>query len=229
MSDLKAILECLSKNDVNEHGKFMMKRYHVRLLLKLVFIYFSLFIKADSQTITEHDILIIYSSGFPYASISEIDTLSIDNLTTPTPKLINCKTIAQKLFSLFNEKELKTKILETSEVNYWKEILSSKVVILGTPTYFWNMSWEMKKLIDEKFGQIYIHGKGEKIKTKFCIFTISEIETSAIQTIGKIKQVLDDCRLEKGDELVLLTKYSVKDVEWRISRFVDDICEQIEP
>jgi flavodoxin len=207
--------------------KFMMIRYHVKFLITLLFSCFSLVIKAESQTFTEQDVLIIYSSGFPYASISEIDTLAIDDLSTPTPKLINCETIAQKLFSLLNEKELKVEIMEASEVNHWKEILEPKVVILGTPTYFYNVSWEMKKLMDEKFGQIYIYHKGDKIKPKFYMFTMAEIESSAVQTIAKIKQVLDDCRLDKGDELILLTKYSVKDVEWRISKFTDEIHEQI--
>jgi hypothetical protein len=205
-----------------------LKKYRFYIILSLFLILSSILIQVESQSYTQTDILIIYSSGHPYASISDIENPEVDDLTTPTPVKINCATIAKRLNYLLVEKGLNSRIIKVSDINHWKEILEAKAVILGSPTYFWNMSWEMKKLMDEKFGQIYIYRKEKSDFPQFHLFTLAEIEPSANQTLEKMRQVLNDCGLEIGQQMILLTSYKVKDVDWRMVKYIDEIYKRLE-
>ena len=42
-------------------------------------------------------VLIVYSSGIPFKTISKIKAKEVDAVTFPTPKRWNCRTIAEKL------------------------------------------------------------------------------------------------------------------------------------
>lgn len=88
----------------------------------------------------------------------------VDAVTGPTPVKENCRSIAQKLASALRDKKLVVRVAKATEVKHRNEILHPRVVVLGSPARFWNVSWEMKKLLDDQFGQIYVLGKRGLVK-----------------------------------------------------------------
>ncbi len=107
------------------------------------------------------DVLVIYDSGLPSKTISEVTAADNDVMAGPTPKVTNCKTVAQELAATLESRGLVVRVVEASAVKNPKVIHQARVIVLGSPARFWNVSWRMKKFSDEQFGRIYISSKQE--------------------------------------------------------------------
>ena len=67
----------------------------------------------------------------------------------------NTKKIAEKIHEVFQGEGLKTD-LEKVEDTQADDLLQYDCIVLGSPTYYGTMAWEMKRLIDES---VKFHGK----------------------------------------------------------------------
>lgn len=169
------------------------------------------------------DILIIYSTGTPFKTISDMNTKEVDAVTTPTPVRENCKSIAEKLAIALHDKKFVVKIAEAAEIKDRHEILHARLAVIGSPAYFGNVSWQIKKLLDQQFGQIYVLNKGLD-KRRIAAFSIAEIEQSALGAIKAISTVVKDCKGHLGPTMIFLTKHSKKEIAQRINRFADQVA-----
>lgn len=188
--------------------------------------------KAEEQVKMVPDILIIYSSGTPFnweliknrTNRSDKDTQELDAITTPTPLVENCKSIAEKLAGALRDRQIIVGVKEVVEIKQRSEILNARMVILGSPAYFGNVSWKMKKLFDEQFHKIYLLEEGRLAKRRVAAFSMAEIEPSANAALRAIKAVVSDCRGRFGPTKVFLTKHSGKEVKKRIKEFADQLA-----
>jgi flavodoxin len=181
------------------------------------------------------DILIIYSTGTPFnwevvtsnRNRSDKEMQELDAISTPTPPIENCKSIAVKLGRALQSQKLKIRLKEVSEITHRSEILNARMVILGSPAYFGNVSWKMKKLFDEQFHKIYLLEKGRLAKRRVAAFSMAEIEPSANAALKAIKAVVSDCRGRFGPTKVFLTKHSGKEVKKRIKKFAKELIDSL--
>lgn len=67
----------------------------------------------------------------------------------------NTKKMAEKIHEVFQDEGLKTD-LEKVEDTQADDLLQYDCIVLGSPTYYGTMAWEMKRLIDES---VKFHGK----------------------------------------------------------------------
>jgi len=176
---------------------------------------------------TSYDVLIIYSSGNPYMTISDIKAQNVDAISTPTPRYINCEIIAEKLQAALYQEKIKVRKAESSEIKVRKEILKAKIIVIVTPAYFWNVSWKIKKLIDEQFSQIYILRNQKNNRRKLASFAMAEIKSSAQDALGVIKRLANDIKWNFGPKEYVLTKYSTYEVDKRIKKFSNKLIEQL--
>ena len=98
-----------------------------------------------SPEVAASDVLIIWASGASPAM------QGVDTVTLATPKDRNVMTLSAQLGEALKKQGLTVRLAEALEVKDPAEIVAAKVVVLASPSYFSNMSWRMKKVIDEKF------------------------------------------------------------------------------
>ena len=176
--------------------------------------------QAGSQT-KRPDVLIIYATGnVPPAGAKE------DAVTTPTPAGENMKTLSEKLSAALTSKNLTVRQVSVSEKITPKDILVSRIVIMGSPSYWSNVSWQMKKYIDEQFTPFYSI-KGRMNKTKAGAFSMAASEPSANRTIEVLKELIVENDGSFGPTMVVAGKVTPEEVTKRIAAFADRIAEFI--
>lgn len=180
--------------------------------------------QASEEQENPPDVLIIYSSGTPFKTISDMNAKEVDAVTTPTPVRENCKSIAEKLASALRNKKFVVRVAETTEIKHHNEILRARLVVLGSPAYFANVSWRMKKLFDEQFAKIYVLGKDGLANRRIAAFSMAEVESSAHAALKAINAVVRNCKGRLGPTMTFLTKHSREEVNRRISRFVEQMA-----
>jgi hypothetical protein len=165
-----------------------------------------------------NSILIIYTSGDPYKTLSDVKPEEVDSYSGATPSDMNVKIISQKLFSELKNKHYTVKMVKASEIDNYKEILQYDMLIVGTPTYFWNMHWETKKMMDINFGKIYIASSDEFKKMKHIVFAMSEYDKCAENANQQMKAAINDCSAKLDTSIVFITKQTMQQYEEQISR-----------
>lgn len=183
--------------------------------------------RAEETNENTIDVLIIYSSGSPFDTITDIDEDKVDAVTTPTPAHMNCERISKELFEQLHADSINVVLKKALDIEDRQEILNARVVVIGSPAYFWNVSWQIKKLIDEKFAELYILRSQKKRYMNFAVFTMAEIKSSADQAMQKLVQAIKDCKGEVGPKQIFLAKYSLKKVKKQVKQFADEIIEYL--
>lgn len=169
------------------------------------------------------DVLLVYSSGTPFITISKMNPESFDAVSCPTPAEENMKTVANKLAVLLRSHKLIVRIAESQEIKHPGEVLDARMVIIGSPSYFGNVSWPIKKFLDEIFGKIYASGSERLNGKRIAAFSMAEIEPSARHTLDTIKRAVGDCRGTFGPSVIVLTQHSEQEVTKRINEFAEKI------
>ena len=168
-------------------------------------------------------VLIIYSSGNPQGSISNLKT---DAVTLPTPKGMNVRVVAGKLSQSLQNRGLPVRMASASEITGPDEIIESGMVIFGSPAYFNNVSWEIKKLIDEQFIRIY--SKEKRLNgLRIAAFSMAEVIPSAEATLSVIRNTVMDCQGVFGPSMALLAKQPEEEVNKQIESFAEEVFKAI--
>jgi len=192
----------------------------------------TVFLDVNKDQVKPMDVLIIFSTGIPYnwKVIKDIarginkEFKDIDAVTTPTPLTENCESIAIQLASVLRDKDLTVRIAETEEIEHRDEILRTRMVVVGSPAYFGNVSWKIKKLFDVQFHKIYLLEKGRLSNRRIAAFSMAEVRPSARGALEAIKSVVDDCNGRFGPTMIVLTEDSEKEVKMRINKFAEQIA-----
>ena len=167
------------------------------------------------------DVLIIYATGDVLSSVGKSDAL-----TTPTPAKENMKTLSEKLSASLTGKKLTVRLASVSEKIPPEDILASRMVIMGSPSYWSNVSWQMKKYIDEQFTRFYFI-KGRMNKHKAGAFSMAASEPSATRTIEVLKELIVENDGSFGPTMTVLAKNTPEETANRIAAFADRIAEFI--
>lgn len=156
-----------------------------------------------------NSILIVYSSGEASKTLSDVKPEEIEGVTGPTPSDMNVAIIAQTLSKHLAAKNYTVRIAKADEIKNYKEFLQYDMLIMGTPTYFWNIHWEMKKMIDECFEKIYVLRRNDFKKMKHITFAMSEYDECAKNANKQMEFAITDCSA-KVDKAVVFTAKNTK-------------------
>lgn len=179
--------------------------------------------EANEEREKSPDILLIFSSGTPYKDIRHFGAGEIDAITMATPMKENCRSIAEKIGSLLRERKLNVTVMEATKIKHRSEILSARLVVIGSPSHFGNVSWEIKKVLDEQFWKIYLLRKGLN-KKRIAGFAMAEIKPSAENTLRAIEMAVNDCRGRFGPTAIFLTKHSTEEINQELKNFADQLA-----
>jgi flavorubredoxin len=191
----------------------------VLILVIATVVKFAVMISHSSGEPNGTDVIILYSSGVPFKTIGQVKANEVDAVTCPTPKHLNCKTVAELLGRVLREKNVEVKVASISEAVGNEDIINARLVVLGSPSRFWNVSWEMKRFLDEQFGRIYVADKKALRGKKVAAFAMAEIEGSANETLNALGRAVTDCGGTFGPTMIVLTRYSEKEIEKGVIEF----------
>lgn len=106
-------------------------------------------------------VLIVYHSGQPpWSSSPSLEKIKVDDLTHATTKYANVKVVAIKIRDRLNALGYRVDLLKATDVKGPHEFLDYDGIIFGTPTWFSNIAYPLKKVFDEHLIRIYEHRKG---------------------------------------------------------------------
>ena len=182
------------------------------------------------------DVLIIYSSGTPldyykkgglFAAIKKEKPDPADAVTTATPTMVNCRIIAERLQKELQGHSINVRVATASEIQDRSEILGARLVVIGTPSRFWNVSWEIKKLFDEVFSQVgALEDRGFDGR-KLAAYSMAEIQPSADKAIEAVRHAVQDCNGRLGPTMTLVTSDSERKALKEIGIFVKKLLETL--
>lgn len=200
-----------------------MKRIFIAPLVLAIFIW-SCTRKPDKAGAEKYEkipnsILIVYTSGMPYKTLSDLTPEETDAYTGPTPFDMNIEIISQRLFAKLKDLNYNVKLVKASEVKSYKEILQYDMLVVGTPTYFWGMHWEIKKMMDLHFEKIYVHKRDEFKKMKHVVFSMAEYGDCAQSANRQMTLAIADCSAKVDTSAIFITKQSRQEYDKQIKDF----------
>lgn len=174
--------------------------------------------QAGNSPASGTDVMIVYSTGNVHTGPGKADATS-----TPTPAKENMKTVAEKLVSALTAKKISAKAVLVSEVKTPDEMIKSKVLVLGSPAYFSNVSWQFKKFVDEQFMLIW--GQKNRLNNhNVAAFCMAAEEPSAQKVLEIIRDLVSDTRGTFGPTMTVLGKNTPEQVNQAVDKFADDIA-----
>lgn len=164
-----------------------------------------------------NSILIVYSSGTPSKTLSDVKPEEVDALSGATPSIMNVEIISQKLYNELKKMGYTVKLVKASEIENYKEILQYDMLIIGNPTYFWNVNWEIKKMLDINLGKIYIAKRKEFKKMKHVVFSMCEYDKCGERANKQMGSAITDCSGKLNYSMVFEVK-SISQFETQINK-----------
>lgn len=167
--------------------------------------------------------LIVYTVGTPFKTVTDMTASEIDAVTNPTPMSYNTRVIASELGERLEARGLRVRVAEASDVTH-EDVLRHRVLVLGSPTHYWNIDWQMKRFLDDRMTPIYVAHKESFRGWPVAGFTMAEIQPSADQALERIQRFLKDC----GTDLSVSQSFLTVDNEDQYSRSLERLADGIE-
>jgi flavodoxin len=206
----------------------MMNKQFLILSVCLSFLLTSCAKKSENKVVNDfkkipNSILIVYTSGTPFKTLSDIKPDEMDAVTGATPSEMNVEIISQTLYEKLKD-SYTVKLAKASEITDYREILQYDMLIMGTPTYFWNIHWEVKKMIDTNFEKIYIGKRNEFKAMKHVVFAMSEYGKCAENANNQMKSAINDCSAKLDASEIFVTNRKKAEYNEQIASFAATIA-----
>jgi len=170
------------------------------------------------------EVLVVFASGNP--ADTGKDEGKADAITCPTPRDQNVGTIVQKIARDLREKKINVRILQAEEVADEMTLLDAGMLVLASPAYFSNMSWQMKKMIDERFGAVY-RLKGRFNGKPVALFSMAAVEQSAVEALKAMETAVEHCNGSVKAKTFVLAGEEKSPINVVIADFVEAITDEV--
>jgi len=106
-------------------------------------------------------VLIVYHGGTPpWHEAPPLDVREVDELTQATPENVNVRIVATGIRNTLTGLGFRVEMKEADAIRGPDDFLEYDGIIIGTPTWFSNVSYPIKRLFDEHLIRIYEHRPG---------------------------------------------------------------------
>jgi hypothetical protein len=147
------------------------------------------------------DVLIVYDAGAVYKTIAPETGVVVAGASSSA---VNCKTVAERLGAELEQRKLTVRLALVSDIHDRRELMEPRLLVLGTPVRFSNVSWEIKKLFDEQFYRIFTTSRAEFARHQVAAFAMGEVEPAARAALDTMRAAVHDCGGTLGETLVLV-------------------------
>ena len=174
--------------------------------------------QAGNAPSSKPDVLIVYSSGNKPVGGGQPDAV-----TTPTPGNENMKTVTDKLAASLSSKKLTVRVALAHEIKTPDEIFASRILVIGSPSYFWNVSWQIKKFFDERFSEM--SSRKERLgKHPVAAYTQAGGKDGADLTITAVREAVNRWNGTFGPTMSLLAGNKPDEVNQSVEKFAGEIA-----
>ena len=165
-------------------------------------------------------ILIVYHVGEPpWKSSAALDKKNVQALSQATTANMNTEIISRKIKKIFIDLGYRVFLKKTTDIQDPNEYFRYDGLVFGSPNWFSNMAYPLKKLFDEHFIRIWDHRQG-KLKNKVLAGFVAAMSDSSgrhcLQTINWVLEQMSD-RLVRG--IVINVRWSLDRINSRLAQF----------
>ena len=170
-------------------------------------------------------VLLVYSSGEPtdWQNLLENPTV-LDAITSPTPIKRNVHKLALHIRDYLEKNGVSVRLARVEDFTKddWAEIRSYDIVIFGTPSRFWNVSWEMKRFLEQIFIRIKLLSESGASGRTYAAFALAEILPSSVEALERMAETISDSGGTLPPALRLSLALNMTDEEYnkRIDKFL---------
>ena len=170
-------------------------------------------------------VLLVYSSGEPtdWQNLLKNPTV-LDAITNPTPIKRNVHKLALHIRDYLEKNGVSVRLARVEDFTKddWAEIRSYDTVVFGTPSRFWNVSWEMKRFLEQIFIRIKLLSESGASGRTYAAFALAEILPSSVEALERMAKTISDSGGTLPPALRLSLALSMTDEEYnkRIDKFL---------
>ncbi len=173
-------------------------------------------------------ILIVYHGGQPpWRSSPALDTADIDELTQATPEKVNAKVVATLIRERLTDRGYRVDLKKATDIQGPQEFLEYDGIIFGTPTWFSNVAYPIKKLFDEYLIRIYSHRSGRMNDKALAGFTTVMDQRSGPQCLQSLTWGLEHLSKRVVEGVVINTGDSEKTVNTVVQQFCERFSQAL--
>ena len=174
-------------------------------------------------------VLILYDSGDE--SLRDYPSYrypSIQATTLPTPFPINVREISRNLAHELRQRgHIRAVYLHVSDIDLAEVLLGYDVICIGTPTYFSNMSWPVKKFYDYALSRFYFTRKKKLTDRSLSVFTMASDGDSALACINVMEKGLKAVTNDIVPGIVVIQGIDKEELEKRIKVYADRLEKEL--
>lgn len=117
-------------------------------------------------------VLIVYHGGDPSKGPSpSLEEAVTDAFTQATPRGLNVATVARAVGQELRRLGVRCELRRAEEIRHPRELLAYDGLLIGSPVWFSNVSYPIKRFFDTHLVRIYEHRPGrlnDKVMSGFC-------------------------------------------------------------
>ncbi len=175
-------------------------------------------------------VLIVYHGGQPpWRTMPPLDQDEVDALTQATTEGVNVDVLARQIRDQLTAGGLRVDLRKATEVQGPKEFLDYDGIIFGTPTWFSNVAYPLKKVFDEHLIRIYEHRPGrlnDKVLAGFV--TVMESGKSGPRCLQSLDWALEHLSNRRPEGLVVNVSDDQESVNTRAAQFCKRFTQALE-
>jgi len=169
-------------------------------------------------------ILIVYHGGTPpWRKAPPPDPGKVDALTQATTEKVNVRSIAEKMSETLTGKGYRVMLRKAVDIEGPDDFIDCDGIIFGTPTWFSNVAYPLKKVFDEHLIRIYEHRPGRlNDKVLAGLTTVMESGKSGPHCLESLRHGMEHLSTRIVDGIVVHTY----DDEETVNALVADFCRR---
>jgi menaquinone-dependent protoporphyrinogen IX oxidase len=168
-------------------------------------------------------VLLVYSVGEPVEGfgVERVSGESLDAVSCPTPVEKNTGVVARRIYQELSDKGIAVRLARPEEFARadWRQLLRYKTIILGTPTRHSNMSWEMKRFVDQVVHQIYMQVPERAKGTQFALFATAASRGGPDAAMATMESFISHCKSTVVRKLSLHSGQTQQEFDEAIEQF----------
>jgi flavodoxin len=176
---------------------------------------------AQAETASKN-VMIVYHGGIPpWRKAPDLDEKTVDALTQATTERVNVAVIASGIDTRLKEMGFRVRLINALDISGPGDFLGYDGIIFGSPTWFSNVSYPVKKLFDEYLIRIYENHAGKLNDTVLAGFTTFMDKKSGPECLTTLNNGLRHLSKQIAEGLLIDTGESETDIRKKIHQFCD--------
>jgi len=175
-------------------------------------------------------VLILYDSGDEMLrDYPSYRYPSVQATTLPTPFPVNVREISRQLaYELRDRGRVRAVYLHVSDIDIAEVLLGYDIICIGTPTYFSNMSWPVKKFYDYALSRFYFTRKKKLTDRSFSVFTMAADADSGLACINAMEKGLKAVTNDIVPGIIVLRGIGKDALRKRIKVYADRLAKELQ-